>query len=31
MASVGSGPGHPDYPGRLGHILSGSSGSYTLH
>ena len=29
--SVVSGPGHPDYPGHLGHILSGSSGSYPLH
>ena len=25
-----SGPGHPDYPGHLGLILYGSSGSYPL-
>ena len=31
MTSVVSGPGHLNYPGHLGHILSGSSGSYPLH
>ena len=29
--SVVNGLGHPAYPGHLGHILSGSSGSYPLH
>ena len=29
--SIVSGPGHLDYPGHLGHILSRSSGSYPLH